>query len=126
MEYKKGKILYHISFEDNLKIIIEEYMVSTVNKNGTYAILKDKTTWINKAAARKTFSKTINMGWADSIPTYYKKHTRPGSQFYDLYLTKLQALQAELKSDMRWLDDDEIPIFKKKLEAAIKRTRKLK
>lgn len=125
MEYKKGKILYHVSFEDDLKIIIEEYMVSTVNKNGAYAILKNNYTWINKAAKGKTFSKTINMGWAADI-SWCRKHAAYGNQFYDLYSTKLQALQAKLKSDLRWLDDEEIPIYKKKLEAAIKRIRKSK
>lgn len=126
MKYKKGQKLYQCCIDDNCKVSIDEWRVSTINKNGTYAILVTPYTWTNKATKGKRFSKTINMGWASDIPAWCRKYARPGADFYDLHTTPLAAARAEEKGKMSWLDDEEIPKARRNLKAFVTRLKSAK
>ena len=119
--YKKDQILYSLSIDDDGKCLIDKYRVSTVNKNGVYAILIAPWTWINKAAKGKTFSKTKDFGWASDIPSWCRKYTSPGRNFYDLYTTEKQAWRSMLGEDkMRYWEPDAIDRAQKRIKRALK------
>lgn len=121
MRYKKGQILYSVSVGDDGKCELDTYKVSTVNKNGSYAILVASFTWINKAAAGKRFSKTNNWGWAKDIPSWCRYTARPGEAFSSLVTTPLAAWRAAEKNLLRCVDEDAIPRATKAIKAAISR-----
>ena len=119
MAYKVGQDLYHLRIEDDGKCTLDVYKVSSINKNGTYAILISEWTWGNRAAKGKAFSKTKDIGWLPNIPTWCRKHCRPDAKFFDLHTTKRAAWND--KSNLSWLDDSpEDEVIKKRITTAIK------
>lgn len=120
MNYKTGKILYHVYVDsDDGKFFLSEYIVRTVRGGYAYAVKKENgTTWVKKS------KKSGDFGWSDSIPSYYREKTKVGEPFCGLQTTKLAAYRAALKSGLKYTDISLRLRAKKVLEKKISYLRK--
>lgn len=116
--YKLDQELYTVFVGDDGKCELATYIVRTIRGGYVYAIWKISSTWGNKAAIGKKFSKILNYGWLDPIPSWCRERCKAGDKFSCLHTTK-RAAWSDPKN-LRYLDDPEDAPIKKRVETAIK------
>jgi hypothetical protein len=100
-----------------------EYVVSSIRRLKVNAIMKTSFTW------GKVSKKHGDYGWLPNIPKWARKSWQMGERPYDLYTTKLLAINAEIR-DVKNKPDSSFdnPDIRKRLLSTLKimKTKELK
>lgn len=127
--YKVGQDLFNVWADDDGKCYLSTHRIRTINKNGIYLVEIDKFTWVNRAAIGKTFSKTLDWGYANNIPKWMKTHiwTSDNMKQRGYHTTKLAAWKDP--NVTRYMDEEDEVAMKKaqqQIKAAITKLGKKK